>query len=387
MAETQRYRRIISADSHVLEPLDLWWNALGHKYGDRTPRKLDEFEGQKGSFFYTGYRGGPVMDLKLLESSPETGSSAEMEALVEAKGQGFADAGFDPAVRVKFQEEAGVTAEAMNSTFPMVLMRNPDIEVMQASLEVFNDWESEFCSYNPKRLIGISMISMHDVEWATKELERTLKKGMVGPMINCVSPEGSPPYWDSTYDKFWAMAEEAGAPITLHLLTGRALDPLVFAQEQTPLAFGENPRMWVELFNEVQGTLASDFIYGGILDRFPKLKVVCSEFEMSWVPGFMARLDQIDEVAPSMHIPKMKLKGSDYMRTRVWHGFIDDTLAARSIHLVGASQVLWGSDFPHIRAIGLEAQSAVYKLIETLPEDEQQMIVGGNAAKVFDVAG
>jgi predicted TIM-barrel fold metal-dependent hydrolase len=266
-----------------------------------------------------------------------------------------------------------------------MLMRNPDAEVVEACLEVFNDWESEFCSYDSKRLIGISMISMRDVEWATKELERTLKKGLVGPMINCQSPDGCPPYWDSAYDKFWGMAEEAGAPITLHILTGRVLDPLVMAREQTPLAIGENPRMWVELFNEVQGTLASDFIYGGILDRFPKLKVVCSEFEMSWVPGFMARLDQIDEVAPSMHIPKMKMKGSDYMRTRVWHGFIDDTLAARSIPMVGASQVLWGSDFPHIRAIGLEAQSAVYKMIDALPEDEQKMVVGGNAAKVFNL--
>jgi hypothetical protein len=43
MAATHRYQRIISADSHVMEPLDLWWGALGHKFGDRTPRPLNEY--------------------------------------------------------------------------------------------------------------------------------------------------------------------------------------------------------------------------------------------------------------------------------------------------------------------------------------------------------
>ena len=55
MPAAQHYTRIISADSHVMEPLHLWWHALGHKFGDRTPRSLSEYQGQQGNFFYTGY--------------------------------------------------------------------------------------------------------------------------------------------------------------------------------------------------------------------------------------------------------------------------------------------------------------------------------------------
>ena len=43
-----------------MEPPDLWWNALGLKSGDRTPRLLDEYRGKEGSFFYSGYLGSPV---------------------------------------------------------------------------------------------------------------------------------------------------------------------------------------------------------------------------------------------------------------------------------------------------------------------------------------
>jgi predicted TIM-barrel fold metal-dependent hydrolase len=142
--------------------------------------------------------------------------------------------------------------------------------------------------------------------------------------------------------------------------------------------------LWLELSNEIQLVLANDFIFGGILDRFPTLKIVCSEFELSWVPGFMARLDQIEVIAPRLHLPRLDMRASDYMRTRVWHGFIDDTAAVYSIPYVGASQVLWGSDFPHTRSIGLEAQSTLGKQLATLPRADQEKIVGGNAAQVFN---
>ena len=379
MAATQRFQRLISADSHVYEPHDLWWKALGQQFGDRTPRALDEYQGHQGKFFYSGYQGCPVARLRE-QLSRETEAAA-----VEAAAKGLEACGYDPAVRVRFQEEAGLEAEVMNPTSMLSILRNPDAQVLQACAEVFNDWEAEFVSYNPTQLIGVGVIPMHDVDWAVKELERTLNKGLLSPMIHCRAPEGCPPYRDPIYDRFWAAANAAGAPVTLHILTGRVLDPLILARTfQTPEEHQENPGLWVELINELQPVLANDFIFGGILDRFPQLKLVCSEFEMSWVPGFMARLDQIEEIAPRLYLPQLEMRASDYMRTRIWHGFIDDTAAAYSIPYVGASQVLWGSDFPHTRSIGLDAQSALYKQLETLPREEQEQVVGGNAAKVFN---
>ena len=115
------------------------------------------------------------------------------------------------------------------------------------------------------------------------------------------------------------------------------------------------------------------------------MKVICSEFEVSWIPGFMARLDIIDENLSRFHLPKLKMKASEYMRTQVWHGFITDSAASPTIPYVGASQVLWGSDFPHFRSIGLEAQSALHHLVRDLPRENQEMVVGRNAARVFNL--
>jgi predicted TIM-barrel fold metal-dependent hydrolase len=224
---------------------------------------------------------------------------------------------------------------------------------------------------------------MEDVDWAVRELQRTARKGLVSAMINCQAPQGCPPYRDAIYDRFWAAASDADVSITLHILTGRKLDPIAFAYFQTEDEARDNPGLWVDLLNEIQLVLANDFIFGGILDRFPQLMVICSEFELSWVPGFMARLDQIEAVAPRLKIPRLQMQASDYMRQRIWHGFIDDTAASFCIPYIGASRVLWGSDFPHVRSIGLDADSTVYRLIASLPDAEQEMVVGGNAAEVF----
>ena len=216
--------------------------------GDRTPRRLDEYQGRKGNFYYTGYVGFPVMDLDLFELTPETEAAA-----YEAREKGMEAAGHDPAVRVQFQEEAGVEAEVMNSTLLLLFLRNPDHEVLRACAEVFNDWEAEFVSYNPKRLIGVSVIPVENVDWAVKELERTAKRGLKGAMINCQPPEDCPPYRGRAYDRLWAAAQEADIPLTLHVLTGQSLDPLVYAVLQTNEQREDYPRQWMELFNEIQG--------------------------------------------------------------------------------------------------------------------------------------
>ncbi len=378
MPAQQHFKSLISADSHVMEPLDLWWNALGTQFGDRTPRYLNAYRGEQGNFFYTGYQGWPVSWLR--DNRPETERAA-----LEAAERGMEACGYDPEVRVRFQQEAGIQAEVMNPTRLMNVMRNPDIEVLEACASVYNDWLAEFVSHDPKRLVGVSVIPMTHVDWAVQELQRTAKKGMVSTMIPCQAPEGCPPYRDPSYDRFWAAACETDTPITLHILTGRKLDPIAFAYFQTEAEACDNPALWVDLLNEIQLVLANDFIFGGILDRFPQLKVICSEFEVSWVPGFMARLDQTEDVAPRLKISKLRMKASDYMRERIWHGFIDDTAADFAIPYVGTSRVLWGSDFPHIRSIGLDADSAVYDLIANLTPDEQAQVVGGNAAEVFRI--
>ena len=212
------------------------------------------------------------------------------------------------------------------------------------------------------------MIPMDDVEWAVAELERIAKQGHRGAIINLIPPEGCAPYRDPIYDPFWARAEA---------------DPLHFHTKEEQ---GESPATQIALMYEVMGVLANEFIFGHILDRFPRLKLVCSEFEISWIPSFMYRLDQMQEdFGHRLDLAKLDMRASDYMRQRIWHGVIDDPFAAESARKIGIDRVMWGSDFPHVRSIGLDAQSRLATMFEALSAADAKRLVGATVADVFSM--
>src|SRR4029453_6139441 len=96
-------RTVVSADSHVVEPFDLWVKALGARFGDRVPHLVDRFEGRAGNYFFCG-REAALVD-ELVASSEKD----RVEDLVRA--------GYDPAFRMKLIEADGVAAEVVNATW------------------------------------------------------------------------------------------------------------------------------------------------------------------------------------------------------------------------------------------------------------------------------
>ena len=357
---------IISADSHVMEPVDLWEKALFEKFGDHTPRVLDGHLGKEGKFFHTG---GQVMEYG--------GSDRDSQKI------GMQAAGWDPAVRVEFQEKADVVAEVLNATFMLLIMRHPNYDCLRACARVFNDWLAEFIAYDRKRLYGVGMIPMDDIGWAIEELERCANNGFRCVNIQLYSPPGSPPYRKPDYDPFWARAAEMDIAIQLHIITGRVPDPIHF---HTPEEQALSPQPQLAMFYEVTGVLVNEFIFGKILDRHPNLRLVCSEFEISWIPNFMWRLDHMqDAMSHRLVLPKLDMRASDYMRKRIWHGVIDALYATETIEYLGADRVLWGSDFPHIRSIGLEARNHVAKAFEPFSAADQALLTSKNAAEVFNI--
>ena len=361
-------RRIISADSHTLEPPELWLNALESKYGDDTPRVVDAHEGTEGPFFFTGKQYARFQEQQ--EKSAQAGTP---------------DAGFDPAARIEFQNKTGIEAEVLYPTLGLSIMHSSNRpgyrHVVRDASRVYNDWLADFISHDPKRLIGSAMIPMDDVDWAVAELERTGKMGFKTPLIHAAPPEGCPPYRDKSYDSFWAAAQEMDLTVTLHIVTGRVPDPMAC---HTAAEWEEGPNMFLDTWEEIPHVLATDFIFGTILDRFPRLKVVTAELELSWIPNFMRRIDMVQGVYSNrLQLPKLEMKASDYLKTRIWHGLIDEEASIPVIPELGADQVVWGSDFPHTISVGAETGATLAALFEGIAADDQAKLVAENTERLF----
>lgn len=358
---------VISGDSHVVEPFDLWKSVLGERYGDATPQTVQNHAGVPGTYFFSGLE--YIKADEIVE-----GSTPEMKEKLRS-------AGVDPSVRLRCMEEDGVWAEVCNATFMLYTMRAENPLLVRDCCGVYNDWIGEYVSENPQRLIGSAMIAMDDVDWAVGELERAAKARLRAVIIYADTKPGMPPYRDPVYDRFWAAAQAHDMPVTLHIITGRERDPFTLhgAKER-----GEVARCNLGVLGEAGPVVANEFIFGGIFDRYPRLKLVLSEYEVSWLPYWFYRVKQTqDDFGPALDIPEVDKPAEEYLQ-QIYHGLIDDPYLDKVLDIIDPSTIMWGSDFPHARCSYPNTLKVVDKVLGHLGQQTRDDIALYNAARFYN---
>src|SRR5712691_8884604 len=198
----------------MMEPADLWETRLDNEFRDRAPKVVKNERGSGYMFVAPGVRPFPVGGISASGKSGE-----ELRKHLTKGYEAARPSGWDPAERLKDQDVDGVEAEVLYTTLGMPLFRLKDHDLQRACFRVYNDWLAELCSYNPKRLTGLALISLADISDAVRELQRSAKAGLRGAMIWGSPPEDRP-YRSNIYDPFWQAASDLEMPLHLHTGTG-----------------------------------------------------------------------------------------------------------------------------------------------------------------------
>jgi uncharacterized protein len=364
---------VVSADSHLVEPYDLWSNALGAKWGDAVPQLVQAPDGMAGKMWFTGRKGEYFWIGDTMLEGGE-GVDSELRDLQRR-------AGYDPEARLKCLAMDRIDAEVLTATWMLYGMRIDNPDLRRACARVYNDWAIEFAHGHTDTFVNLAMLPVDDLSWALKELERVAAAGARGIVIFVDPPEGSLPYRDPHYDPLWKAAAENRLVVMLHIITGRVRDPFTFMGGD----LSETPRAQIEVLHEVQPVLAADFIFGGILDRFPTLKVVTGEYEVGWVPYFSWRCQQFqDDFGPLWNTGQLPHRATEYITDRIWYGVIDDPeIRTVMAQFDGNLKIVWGSDFPHPRNTFPNTHAVLSQILRDLPAEQQRGIVGLNAAELF----
>jgi predicted TIM-barrel fold metal-dependent hydrolase len=374
---------VMSSDSHIIEPYDLWEKALGKKHGDKVPHRVFEAKGVKGNFYFCGYDYIRIDDLRQEDApnTPDSTEAVEHGDLPPELSRRVLKSNSDPAERLSLMDIDGVKAEVVQGTNFLMGMRIRDTQVVQDCAMVFNDYMADYCSYDTKRLLGTALIPMHDVDWAVKELERVARRGLRAVIINTDLPAQFPPYRKPVYDKFWSALIDLDMPLTLHLGTGETTDPYALI---TPEEKEDGPKLFLAIFGDQQYALVNEFIFGGILDRFPKLRIISGEYECSWFPYWFYRCKQMrGPMGISMHIPAVKKTMEQYVAENLWISFIEDLYFDKSWDVIGEDKIMWGSDYPHPRNTFPNSQAIIKKRTANAPPHVAAKAAGLNCAKLF----
>ncbi len=363
--------KLVSADSHVAEPPDLWTTRMEPRYANRAPKVISRDD---GDFFVcegmlTAESGVGLLATKRKYEHPEVYDFSMMGRWSEVP-----EPGYDPDARLKELDREGIEAELLYSSYGLIMYSIPDHEFRYACFRAFNDWLAEFCAAAPKRLFGIAMIPTDDVARDVVELERCAKMGLRGAMVSITQQSGES-YGDPKFDKFWAAAEALEIPISLHVAaseTNFTNTGDIFAD----FSCGFTPTMY---------TVAT-MIFSGLLDRYPKLKIISVENDASWPLAILERMDDRwlhDQSWTGGGRITSGRKPSEIFHDQVACSFMRDRTAILNREIIGESNIMWGSDDPHFDGAWPNSQAILERQFKGIPLEDQIRIGRTNAIDFY----
>jgi predicted TIM-barrel fold metal-dependent hydrolase len=261
-------------------------------------------------------------------------------------------------------------------------------ELAIAAIRAYNNWmQKEFCAADRKRLFGLAMIPNAGIDAAIAELRRCHALGARGCSIwawpsggDLLSPEDDP---------FWRAAEELSMPINIHVrmpgskgLAGQFREGSVQGQKIV-----RNPLVGMSCSSiEQMPYLVAETIFSGLFDRFPKLQFVGAEVNIGWVPEVLEMMDDHYERDAHWTKTKIRKKPSDYWRSNWAATFLMDHFGVAVRKWVGIENALWSTDYPHHRTDWPDSMPLLKKVMAGVPDDEKQLMLAGNAVRIFNLA-
>jgi predicted TIM-barrel fold metal-dependent hydrolase len=390
---------LISVDDHVLEPPNLWTDRVASKDRDRAPHL--EHEGSTEFWVYDGKR-LPTTGLSAVagkakeEFSPEPVTYAEMRPGC-----------YDAKARIEDMNQAGVLA---SMCFPSVtrfcgqlFYEAQDHDFALTCVKAYNDWMiDDWCATAPGRFIPLVLIPLWDPQLAAKELERCAAKGATAfAFSENPAPLGLPTIHDQNgyWDPVMAAASELGMVVCMH----------VGSSSTIPKISPDSPFManltWGA--TRTSGAMLS-WLFSGMFNRFPGVKIALSEGEIGWMPYFLERAEQVFDKqrhwvkkGVQFHPFRPREEGGNtsrhdfaevdvdtidlraLFREHIYGCFIEDRHGIASIDEIGEDNIMCETDYPHSDSTWPECIQVVQDQINHLTPEVQYKILRGNAERLF----
>lgn len=372
---------VISSDSHVSEPLELW-ESLPEFMKVYAPDVKELPDG--GEEFCLE---GSKLRLPLQENLSEDDWACEYR--LDPSG------GADLKRRMADMAREGVDAQVVFPDSGLGLGGGSGSREYHVGMaRVYNDWVAELFAPESKRFLPAALIPMDDIEAALSESQRCLEKGFKTLFLPAVVPER--PYWHRDYEPLWALAAEAGVPISFHVFAGNLwfgtdfsflpfLSPERYeTAKQVSEAEGAVPeRMGTTVIGMAAGMGPIIHLTGsGVLERHPNLRFAVIEAECGWLAWVLSAMDSMQE-RRHLYLSKLPLKASEYFLRQGSVAITEDPVGLHNLPLTGSECLLWGNDYPHDEGTFPYSRRVIDDMRKFVAPDALAKILAGNAANLY----
>ncbi len=367
----QEYK-YISADSHLVEPEELWVTRMDRRFRDRAPRAV--------------MRGGEKF--MVVEGSLEVSLTAEVLLATDAKHRPALDrerggrhehtrpGGLDPHLRLLDQDADNIAAEVVYPNWGLYFFATPDPEYQREAMRVYNGYIAEYCAAERARLTPIGLLPLKGpIKWAIEEAERCARLGMPQVMIAAGVPKR--PYHDPHYKPLWDALQSLGLMVAMH--AGCYDEPFVDFTYQSVLPQSLIVEGKIVLLERGMVNLIS----GAVPQSYPRLRFVLVEGGIGWIAPVLRLMDHFWEDHHYWMEPRLTEPPSFYFKRQFWATFEDDRPGLLTRDLINPDHLMWGSDYPHSEGTFPFSRDRIAADFAGIEPVQTRKLVRDNAASLY----
>jgi len=394
---------VISADCHV----DLCWLPPDLFTGNASPGLRERMpyvaDGPNGPMWKTK-RGANLGHVNGMGSAGRQYVPGKIHRSDRMAATGLYDDGkrgirrlTEPALRVRDQDRDGVQAEVLYGVLGATGRLN-DPEAAIEVMRIYNEWLADFCSIHPERFAGLASIPNNPIEAGVAEVKRVAKRGALRGIDIANSPDLRP-LWDPYWNPLWQAVSDTGLPLHFHTIGSYVPDHIrkiqMIGSDPTRASLPGAPEVELPVaraafaasitgFQINMANILTAMIFGGVLERFPKMRLVLGEAGIGWIPYVLWRMDA--EWEDQFKDLSLTMAPSGYWKRQCWATYQTDPVGLKLIDELGADRVMWGSDFPHPDGVWPDSQEYIQRELGGLPAAVRRKIVCENAARLYGFA-
>jgi predicted TIM-barrel fold metal-dependent hydrolase len=279
----------------------------------------------------------------------------------------------DLATRLKDMDTEGIDISVLFPTSSFAVNSLVERDYAVAYARAYNDFIADVCQQSP-RLKGIALVPLQNPAAAVEEAHRAVTK--LGLSSIAVATQGMKEHLGS--QTFWPLYEELeqlNVPLCVHNRREGPAGEIRFDS----FIFMHTIGRPVETFIQFAG-----LIYGGVAERFPKLRIAFLECGAGWVPYWMERMDEEWEKRGKVEAPLCKKKPSEYVKHGNWFFAMEpeEETVPYVIERIGDDKILFASDYPHWDGIFPHVVSTI-RGRNDISAQAKSRILGENAKRFY----
>lgn len=350
---------LVSADNHIEITEDIFHRAFPSSLREAAPRVWFD------KYWHVGFEG----DFEAIPVGFDMDTALSKTVMND---------GFDFKIRNQHLKAEGISKEIVYPQSLLAFIRYPNLDVQELMYRTYNEYLAQLQANNPGRFYGVGILSNwwdpSKAESAIRQIVDLGLKTFMVPLSPGKSINGKPiDYAGPEMDTFWAAAEEAGLPVNFHIgevptSGGRGAFGTFFIVQAAP-------------FRRVLGNL----VFGGILDRHPKLRIVFAEGGVNWVAGALQDAELTYDVHRALFDPQPQHRPSYYWHNNCYATFQTDAIGLRLLDSIGADRVMWAQDYPHSEGTFGYTANALSEVLQSTSEADARMILGGTAISLYNL--